>query len=679
FDLSKDDMLRAVLITLTGEEKVLVLTMHHIASDGWSLSVFTKELVALYSSYTTGDIMPPEPLAIQYADYALWQRRYLQGELLEKKINYWKEKLQGLTPLQLPTDYVRPVMQSTRGALSRFTIDKALVVQLQALSHEHGATLFMTALAAFKVLLYRYTGQEDICVGGVTAGRQQHEIENLIGCFINTLALRSEIKGEVTFIELLQQVKATTLEAYEHQEAPIEKVVEAVAKQRDQSRHPLYQVMFIWHNTPEVPEVNLGQVNSIAQGFTYNIAKFDTTFIITSTDQGLEGEIEYSPDLYQKETIERMIGHFKQLLCSISKVPFEKIGALPIITKDEEHQLLVKFNNTQAAYPKDSTIVDLFEEQVKRTPDKTAIIFEKEQLTYKELNQRANQVAHYLKSKGVRQETMVPICLERSLEMMIGILAIIKAGGAYVPIDPEYPHERINYILEDTKATLLVANKESKAKLKGRPDVEVIELNVDDSTISIQPLYNLRISIVPKNLAYVIYTSGSTGTPKGVMNEHGGVVNRLTWAQDYHKLTRQDTILQKTTYSFDVSVWELFWPLLAGAKLVFAKPRGHKDNDYLRYIINQHEITLLHFVPSMLNLFLEDLQKGDCTNLKTVLCSGEELKASDVNLFKEKLPNAELHNLYGPTEAAIDVTYWSLPAQSKLINRIPIGKPVYNT
>ncbi|MEJ7675686.1 MAG: amino acid adenylation domain-containing protein [Chitinophagaceae bacterium] len=289
FNLSKDEMLRAALISLNEEESVLVLTMHHIASDGWSLLVFAKELVTLYSYYTTGNTTPPEPLPIQYADYALWQRRNLQGELLEKKINYWKEKLRGLTPLQLPTDYARPVVQSTQGALIRFNIDKSLVVQLQALSQEHGATLYMIALAAFNVLLYRYTGQEDLCVGGVIAGRQQQEIENLIGCFINTLALRSEVKGDVSFIDLLHQVKTTTLEAYEHQEAPIEKVVETVGKQRDQNRHPLYQVMFVWHNTPEVPILSLGEVHSIREAFTYQSGKFDLSFEITYTNQGLEG------------------------------------------------------------------------------------------------------------------------------------------------------------------------------------------------------------------------------------------------------------------------------------------------------------------------------------------------------------------------------------------------------
>ena len=529
-------------------------------------------------------------------------------------------------------------------------------------------------------MLYRYSGQEDICVGTPIAGRQQIELENLIGFFVNTLAIRSSVHSDRTFTELLRQVKETTLEAYAYQEVPFEKVVDTIELERDISRNPVFQAMFVLEKyTSEIPELKFGDVILSAENSEHTTAMFDIQLFVTETPNGLSVVTEYCTDLFAEETIKKMMIHFKELLASVIKNPQQKISNLSMLTPEDEQYLLVELNNTEVDYPKNKNVVDLFEEQVLKTPDEIAVIFEDKNFTFKDLNKRANQFASYLKGKGVREETVVAICLDRSPQMIVGIWGILKAGGAYVPIDPDYPAERISYMLEDTSASLVITNPESRHRISNLENNNVIELDNDFLLISNEPVYNPRITIKATQLAYVIYTSGSTGKPKGVMNEHAGLANRLYWAQDYFKLTPQDVVLQKTTFCFDVSVWELLWPSLVGAKLVFAKPGGQKDNAYLRNVIEQNKISVLHFVPSMLSVFLPDLKAGDCLSLKKLLCSGEALKSSHVELFREKLPNVELHNLYGPTEAAIDVTCWSMDHNQQDIGIVPIGKPISNT
>ncbi|MEO6230169.1 MAG: non-ribosomal peptide synthase/polyketide synthase [Ferruginibacter sp.] len=682
FDLSKDYMLRANLIALNETDYILVINTHHIASDGWSISILVNEVVALFKAFENGAAMPLQPLPVQYADYAIWQRNYLSGDLLETGIAYWKSKLEGVTALELPTDKTRPSIQTNNGETTVFLVNAELTSQLKILSSKEHTTMFMTLLAAFKVLLVRYSGQEDICVGSPIANRSQQEVEPLIGFFVNTLALRSNLQGDSSFTEFLQQVKQTTLDAYLHQQVPFEKVVDAVAKERDMSRSPVFQVMFVLQNTPEVQPIELGEMILSAEEFENTNAKFDITLYLAEKEGALHGAIEYNTDLYQSETINRMIAHFTKLLESIVAAPNEQIDKLRMLSNAEEDELLITFNNTDATYPSQKNIVRLFEEEVAKAPDATALIFEQQKLTYNGLNERANQLAHYLIGKGVTAETLVPISLERGFNMIVGILAILKAGGAYVPIDPQYPPERINYMIKDAGASLIITSDESRAALPANDLVKIISLNGDWAVIGQQPTGNLQLPIDPTQLAYVIYTSGSTGQPKGAMNEHRALVNRLCWAKDYYSVTDADAILQKTTFCFDVSVWELLLPLLSGAKLVFAKPAGQKDNEYLKSVIESNNITMLHFVPSMLDVFLADILPGDCKGLKKVLCSGEALKPSHVRLFEQKLPHVELHNLYGPTEAAIDVTYWSLKdnrAQWENLNRVPIGKPVANT
>ncbi|MBC7873988.1 MAG: AMP-binding protein, partial [Ferruginibacter sp.] len=474
FDLAKDYMLRAELISLAEQEHVLVITLHHIASDGWSTSIIVRELVQLYKAFEESVVADLEPLIIQYADFAIWQRQYLQGAILDEKLAYWKRKLEGVIPLQLPTDYSRPAVQSFNGSLEKFNIDKELTNQLRDLCRQQGVTLFMLLLAAFKVLLSRYSGQQDIAIGTAMAGRQQEELEGLIGFFVNTLVLRSQVDNNLSFTELLQQVKTTTLEAFENQDVPFEKVVEAVVIERDNSRSPLFQVMLVLQNTPDKEGIQLGQVTLSEESFENNKVKFELDFSLTETSEGLQGSVEYCTDLYQTPTIKRMLAHLIILLNSLVKAPGQKIGLLPILSTREKEELLESLHGREASYPLHKSLIDLFEEQVLKTPGSTALIFEDVQLSYHQLNERSNQLAHYLKSKEVTTGTLVPVCMERSIEMVIAILGILKAGGAYVPIDADYPFERIRYMLEDTGSKILLTNNEFAVSFAGGESLEMI-------------------------------------------------------------------------------------------------------------------------------------------------------------------------------------------------------------
>ncbi|MEP6467794.1 MAG: condensation domain-containing protein, partial [Parafilimonas sp.] len=555
FDLSKDHMLRATLIRLDNDEHLLLVIMHHIASDGWSMPVIVKEIASLYDSYDKGVPIVLPSLEIQYADYAIWERNYLQGEVLDKKINYWKNKLTGVAALELPTDHQRPSVHSTRGEVMGFNISKELTDKLNALSQDEGVTLFMVLLSAFKILLQRYSAQEDICVGIPIANRSQAEVNDLIGFFVNTLALRSNVNVDASFKEFLQQVKTTTLEAYEHQDVPFEKVVEAVVMERDLSRSPLFQVMFVLQNTPDVPQLKLGNLTLSAESYQHTTTKFDLSFSINENSEGLRVSVNYSTDLYVRKTIERMFGHFEELLKSIVNTPQHKISQLRFLTEAEEKQILLDFNNTSKDYPKDKSIVDLFDERVKKSPGDTAVIYKDDEITYHELNKRANQLAEFLSAKGVKDETLVPICIERSIEMIVGIMGVMKAGGAYVPIDPEYPKDRMKFMLDDTKATLILASKQTKERIpKGIADI--IELDGEWQTIASETDKGFQKKITPHQLAYVIYTSGSTGKPKGVMIEHGGVVNlALSQAAALHLLPGMKT-MQFASFGFDASCYE---------------------------------------------------------------------------------------------------------------------------
>jgi amino acid adenylation domain-containing protein/non-ribosomal peptide synthase protein (TIGR01720 family) len=543
----------------------------------------------------------------------------------------------------------------------------------------------MTMLAAFKVLLYRYTGQEDICVGTPVAGRSQKELEELIGFFVNTLALRSQVRGNMAFSELLEEIKTTTLEAYSYQEAPFEKVVDAVVKERDMSRSPLFQVMFVFQNTPEVPELKLGEVSLSIENQEQTTSLFDIAFLFSESSSGLQGIVEYNIDLYKKETIDRMIAHYINLLDSIVTSPEELISRLGMLSVAEEKALLKDFNATAVAYPKDKNIVSLIEEQVASSPKATALVFENEQLTYGELNKRSNQLAHYLQKKGVKAETLVPICVERSLEMVIGILGILKAGGVYVPIDPDYPADRISYMLEDTGAELVLSSKVSREKLNGPMVTSVIELDSDWEQIEKEKNSNLQTEIHPEQLAYIIYTSGSTGKPKGVMIEHGSVLNYLINGKtnfiDKEQREGSGSFMQ-LSYTFDASLTPMFIPLLSGKTVVLSSKVAmdvFEDDNLLKYA----PYDFINITPSHLELLyakINDFSGGLLT--QKLVIGGEALVPGHLMPLIEKGINIEIINLYGPTEATIGCTTYCfnlLSSDEKIKNIIPIGKPIDNT
>ncbi len=683
FDLAYDHMLRANLVRLQDTEHVLVVTLHHIASDAWSASVIVKELLELWKAYEEGREAALPVIPLQYADFAIWQRNYLQGEILENKLAFWKKHLEGVEPLQLPTDYGRPLVQSTKGAFTRFFIDKEIAAGLQRLSQQEGASLFMTLLAAFKVLLFRYSGQQDICVGTPIAGRQQQELEGLIGFFINTLALRSELSDTISFKELLQQVRTNTLAAYEHQDVPFEKVVEAVVKERELSRSPLFQVMFILQNTPPVDDLRLGTLELIREANEHDTTKFELTFSMVESADGLNGAVEYCAELYNEETIQQMVTHFKELLQHIVKQPLQSISSLPMLTSEEKHCLLVDFNDTQSAIPSGKSIIELFDEQVAKNPAKVAIVFESKEITYGQLHQQSGQLANYLLRKGVRKETLVPICIERSIEMIVAIMGILKAGAAYVPIDPGYPMERISYILKDTAAGLVLTSSNSISTLPAIENLPCICVDSDWPHISKEETVNIHTEIDPGQLAYIIYTSGSTGKPKGVLIEHGSLLNYLLNNQTKY-ITKEENNAGSfihLSYTFDASVTGLFMPLLAGKTIVVASGQAmdlFEDPNLLKYA----PYDFIKITPAHIELLEHTIQQGK-TNWITgkLVIGGEALHLGHFNSFITKGVNVEVINEYGPTESTVGCSTYSfhtLANHDHLKNGIPIGKPIDN-
>ncbi|MEO7584342.1 MAG: amino acid adenylation domain-containing protein [Ferruginibacter sp.] len=679
FDLGTHHMLRAMLIMLTEDVHILVVVLHHIASDGWSTSIIVKELLELYNARIENRNSLLASLPIQYADYAMWQRAYLQGALLETKLSYWKNKLQGVAPLQMPTDYPRPSVQSSNGATTGVDLDKELSGRLQALSQQEGVTIFMTLLGVLKVLLYRYSGQQDICVGTPIAGRQQQEVEGLIGFFINTLALRNELNENNSFRDLLQQVRVNTMEAYAHQELPFEKVLDAVVKERDMSRSPLFQVMLVLNNTPEIPELRLGEVvlsREVEGVSVYHTSKFDLIFNITETAQGLYLAVEYCNDLYNEQTIKRMMAHFTRLLNAVVTSPEQNIGMLPMLTNAEEQQLF-QFNDAVVDYPQDKTIVSLFEEQAEEKPTNIALVFEAKKLTYKELNEQSNQLAHYLRRKGVKEDVLVPICIDRGIEMLVGILGILKAGGAYVPLDPEYPVSRISYMLEDTAAKIVVASRESRLKLIGIENIDVIEIDGDWSAISKCPADNLQINTQPHHLAYVIYTSGSTGRPKGVMIEHRNVVRLFKTGTPLFDFSEKDVWTMFHSFSFDFSVWEVYGALLYGGRLVIVPKDVTKDMTLFARLLADEQVSILNQTPAAFYVLQEYmLESAPSLQLRYVVFGGEALNPAKLKPWKSLFPSCRLINMYGITETTVHVTYQEIGWEEINGGKSVIGRPI---
>ncbi|MEH2133322.1 MAG: amino acid adenylation domain-containing protein [Nostoc sp.] len=676
FDLASEALIRATLIVLSQTEQWLLICMHHIVSDGWSRGVFVQELQALYNAYSQGELSPLLPLPIQYADFAIWQRQWLKGEVLQNQLSYWEQQLANApTFLLLPTDRPRPAVQTFNGAYQEFALSSELTQRLLQLSQQQGVTLFMTLLAAYNTLLYRYTGQTDILVGTPIANRDRTEIEGLIGFFVNTLVMRTDLSENPSFNELLPRLREMAFGAYAHQDLPFEMLVEALQPERDLSYTPLFQVMFVLNNAP-ITEIELSGLTVSSLQIESAIAKFDLTLSMESTTTGLVGGWEYNTDLFDSSTIKRMTGHFVTLLEAIVANPQERISQLPILTAFEQQQLLIEWNDTQVDYPQDKCIHQLFEEQVERTPDAVAVVFENQQLTYHELNCRANQLAHYLRPLGVEADLLVGICVERSLEMVVGLLGILKAGGAYVPLDPEYPQDRLTFMLADAQVSVLLTQQHLVEKLP-QHQARVVHLDKDWFAIAKSSQENPIAEVQTSNLAYVIYTSGSTGQPKGVMLSHSNLCNHTFWMQATFPLTEKDKVLQKTPFGFDASVWEFYAPLLAGGQLLIAEPGGHTDSAYLLRLIAQQQVTTVQLVPSLLQMLLEQGGIETCHSLKHVFCGGEVLPVTLQEGLLSKL-DVNLHNLYGPTEACIDATFWN--CQREIYPQlVPIGRPIDNT
>ncbi|MDD0994033.1 amino acid adenylation domain-containing protein, partial [Pseudomonas sp. TNT2022 ID681] len=678
FDLASGPMLRVQLLKLADDEHVLLMTLHHIVSDGWSMNVLIEEFSHLYSAHLRGVQPELAALPIQYRDYALWQRCWLEAGEKERQLAYWRAQLgEEHPPLELPLDHPRPAVPSYKGCRHAFTVEPALASALGLLAREQGVTLFMLLLGAFNILLYRYTGQGDLRVGVPVANRNRSDVEGLIGVFVNTQVLRSQIDGQMTVAQLLAAVKASAVGAQAHQDLPFEQLVEAFALERSLSHNPLFQVMY--NHQPHVADVAQLQLEGGLQlsqvQWQSRTTQFDLSLDTYEQGGRLHAVLGFASDLFEATTVERMGQHWLAILRGMLGNPQQRIEQLELLAPEEHQRIVLGWNATAQAYPLQQPMHRLIEAQVERTPDATALLFADQALSYRALNARANQLAHALLAAGVGPDSLVGIAVERSLEMVVGLLAILKSGAAYVPFDPDYPSERLAYMVEDSGVQLVLTQAHLLERLP-LENVQQLVLGVQGQDLSVFSEENPHVPVDPLQLAYVIYTSGSTGRPKGAGNSHAALVNRLCWMQQAYGLDASDTVLQKTPFSFDVSVWEFFWPLMTGARLAVAAPGEHREPDRLIASIQRYQVSTLHFVPSMLQAFIHEPGVQACRSLMRIVCSGEALALDAQTQVFAKLPQAGLYNLYGPTEAAIDVTHWTCVDEGR--DSVPIGQPIAN-
>ncbi|MDB6112568.1 MAG: cyclohexanecarboxylate-CoA ligase [Pedosphaera sp.] len=670
FDLARGPLLRTCLLRLNESEHVWLLVMHHLVCDAASLGVLFRELRIFYEEQSTGKRALLPDLAIQYADFAVWQRGWLQRETMEKQFSYWKEQLRGPLPiLELPADRTRPAKRSLRGALHQFKLPAELLKAINRFKRDEGVTAFNVLLAAFKALIYRHTGEMDILIGSLTANRNRSEIQNLIGFFANTLVLRTQVTGAAGFRGLLERVRETVLGAYANQDVPFEKLVAELSPARKPSHTPLFQVMFSFQSLPR-RELELPGLQTRMIEVDNGTSKFDLTLILNETRQGLVGCFEYNTDLFEAATIERWAGHFQNLLAAAVANPDQPLWALPLLTQCERDRMLIEWNDTTRDYERGVCIQHLFERQVERSPEAIAATFESTSLSYRELNQRANRVAAHLQRAGVGPEVLVGIMMERSVEMLISMLAVLKAGGAYVPLDPSFPQDRLAFMVQDAGISVLLTQRKGQAPLEFAHlhRVFVDELPADETSFWPNP----RSEVTPANLAYVLYTSGSTGKPKGVEVLHRGVVNFLSSMRRTPGIAAHDKLLAITTISFDIAALELLLPLTVGARVVIATAATTLSPAALVAAIDHHGITIMQATPATWRMLLEAGWGGN-PRLK-VLCGGETLPLKLALKLRERC--GSLWNLYGPTETTIWSTIYPV---NEVAGVVPIGRPIANT
>ncbi|PSB07408.1 non-ribosomal peptide synthetase, partial [filamentous cyanobacterium CCP2] len=675
FNLTTDSLLRVTLLQFAPTESVLLLTMHHIVADGWSLGVLIRELAECYTAFVERRSPTLPPLPIQYTDFALWQRNRLQGEILEKQIAYWRKQLQDLPVLELPSDRPHPAVQTYRGATYPLQLSPKLTQALENLSQASGVSLFMTLLAAFQTLLYRYTGQEDIAIGSPIANRHRSEVEGLIGFFVNSLVMRSDLSGNPRFSELLERVRNVTLKAYEHQDVPFEKLVEELDPDRDLSRNPLFQIALALQNAPmqplELPGLTLKPtpLESGTTRFDLEVHLWEPAHGLRSlwpSQEGLSGFISYSTDLFDRDRIGRLIGHFQTLLEGIVANPNDRLSDLPLLTPTERQQILWEWNQTDTQSTTDRCFHHIFAAQVQSAPEAIALVSEQGSFTYKELNQRAERLAHTLHQMGVQPNSLVGLCVDRSADMVIGILGILKAGGAYVPLDPSYPSDRLHFMVRDTQVSIVLTQSwlvESLPTSQGKKVCldQPLPLNLE--------LETSQNSVTPDNLAYVIYTSGSTGTPKGVLLTHRGLCNVVEAQQNVFYLSRNSRILQSSSLSFDASIFEIALALGSGSTLYIPPKSAQLPGTALIQFLADHAITHALLTPAVLAV----LPSAKLPDLQVLITGGETCSSQVVDRWAA---DRRFFNAYGPTETTIWATVAELSPGN---NPLTIGRPILNT
>jgi len=683
FDLAVGPLVRVQLLKLDEQEFVFLLTMHHIIADGWSMDVLMREIMVLYQAMGAGIPSPLPELHLQYADYARWQRESLQDETFAEQLSYWQKQLAGIPPLlELPADHPRPPEQSFRGTIRSLMLSPELSEALRALTRQAETTLFNVMLTVFKALLFRYTRQNDICIGTPIAGRDRVETEGLIGYFSNILVLRTRVSGELTFRELLRQVHEVSLEAHAHQDVPFEKVVEALHPERNMSYSPLFQVMFGFLNAGqtvlEIPGLKLSSYGAIQE-----TAKYDLLMGVMEMRERLSVSLEYSTDLFEADRIERLFSHFRSLLESVVQNPDQHLIDIPLLEQSEREQILVEWNRTSAAYPADVCMPQLFEQQVDENPDAPALIYGQQQVSYRELEERANQLAHYLRSEGVGADTLVAVCLERSIEMVVTLLGVLKAGGAYLPLDSSYPAERLRYMLVDSEAKLLVtAAKFAELFLETTTRTLYVE-NLAEQ-LGPQSRVRLKSDAAPAHLAYVIYTSGSTGQPKGVMITHRGLVNYLYWARRAYEVSSEkknggNGSALHSSIGFDLSITSLWLPLVAGESVLLVSEELGLEG-LIATLREQGPFRVVKLTPPHLALLNQQLSSDELRrSAQVVVIGGEALASERVRVWRDHAPETRLINEYGPTETVVGCCVYEVNGETSREGDVAIGRPIANT